>query len=106
VTPSTLTGIAACCTGVLMAMSPLLQIRRIRITDDAVGVSGGVFAVMALNASVWIVHGLITGDPVLVVPNAVGLVTACGTVLFIRHHGRRIPKIPANRPVDISSCGG
>lgn len=82
------TGVAACCSGVVMALSPLLQARRVRIARDSDEVSSGLFMVMRINSTLWVAHGLATGDPVLVVPNAVAFVTSAVTLTVIRRYSR------------------
>lgn len=74
--------------GVLMALSPLLQARRIRLAGDASEVSSGVFLVMRTNASVWLLYGLASANAVIVVPNVFGIATTTFTLYVIRRHRR------------------
>jgi uncharacterized protein with PQ loop repeat len=85
-----LTGLVASVSGVCMALSPLLQARRVRALGDSSEVSAGVFQVMRVNASIWLTYGIVSGNAVLVVPNVVGVLTTTGTLLVIaryRHGG-------------------
>ncbi len=85
-TLAALVGPVAAGMGVLMALSPLLQARRIRIARDSSEVSSGVFLVMRVNASVWLLYGFATANAILVVPNLVALLTTTATLLTIRRH--------------------
>jgi uncharacterized protein with PQ loop repeat len=81
-----LTGLVASASGVFMALSPLLQARRIRAVGDSSEVSSGVFLMMRVNATIWLTYGLATANFVVVVPNAVALATTTFTLLAIRRH--------------------
>ena len=88
-TLASLVGPIAAATGVCMALSPLLQARRIRALGASSEVSAGVFLMMRINASLWLVYGLASDNPVIVVPNALALVTTTATLLAIRRARRR-----------------
>jgi len=81
-----LTGLVASASGVCMALSPLLQARRVRALGDSSEVSAGVFQVMRVNASIWLTYGIVSGNAVLVVPNVVSVLTTTGTLLVIARH--------------------
>lgn len=85
-TLASLVGPVAACMGVLMALSPLLQARRVRLAGDSSEVSSGVFLVMRTNASVWLLYGLASANVIIVVPNVVGIVTTTLTLYAIRRH--------------------
>jgi uncharacterized protein with PQ loop repeat len=83
-------GPIAAASGVCMALSPLLQARRVRMLGDSSEVSAGVFQVMRVNASIWLTYGILSANVVLIVPNVVGVVTTTGTLMVIgryRHAG-------------------
>ncbi|MGH2456277.1 MAG: SemiSWEET family sugar transporter [Candidatus Limnocylindria bacterium] len=65
--------------GVLMAVSPLLQIRRMLHTGSSADVSIAYLAVIEVGFGLWIAYGLSLPNWALVVPNsvafAVGIVT-------------------------------
>lgn len=82
----TLTGIAASASGVAMALSPLLQARRVRAIGDSSEVSTGLFAILMGNGAVWLLRGVVTSDPVLIVPNVVAIVAAGATLVVVRRH--------------------
>jgi uncharacterized protein with PQ loop repeat len=95
-TLASLVGPIAAAMGVLMALSPLLQARRIRIARDSSEVSSGVFAVMRVNASAWLLYGFATANVILVLPNLVALLTTTATLYTIRRH--RPAVAPASTP--------
>jgi len=92
---ASLTGLVASASGVFMALSPLLQARRIRAVGDSSEVSAGVFLMMRVNATVWLTYGLATANLVVVVPNAVALATTTFTLLVIRRHRHLATAAPA-----------
>lgn len=69
-----------------MAVSPLLQARRIRALGDSSEVSAGVFAMMRINATIWLTYGAATSNLVIVVPNVVALVTTTVTLIAIKRY--------------------
>ncbi|GEN78597.1 SemiSWEET family sugar transporter [Actinotalea fermentans] len=66
--------------GVAMAVSPVLQIRRMLQTRSAEDVSLGYFGILLPGFALWIAYGLSRGDLALVVPNSVALVVTLTTV--------------------------
>ena len=72
--------------GVLMAISPTLQIRRIlerRSSDD---VSLRYFGVLLIGFILWFFYGISLGNAAIVIPNAVSLVVGVATVLVARRY--------------------
>jgi MtN3 and saliva related transmembrane protein len=74
-------GVVAAAWGVLMAISPLLQIRRIlerRSSDD---ISLGYLVVLEVGFLLWLGYGIALGNAALVIPNlfAVGV----GVAMFV-----------------------
>jgi MtN3 and saliva related transmembrane protein len=65
--------------GVLMALSPLLQIRRILARRSSADVSIAYLGVLAIGFTLWIAYGVSLGNAAIIVPNgvafAVGLLT-------------------------------
>jgi uncharacterized protein with PQ loop repeat len=72
---------AASAYGVLMGLSPVLQIRRMFREKSSRDVSIGYFLVLLAGFSLWVAYGSAAGNMVLVVPNAVALLV--GIVLVI-----------------------
>lgn len=77
---TTLLAVGAATWGVFMALSPLLQIRRIMRRRSSSEISLGYFYVLIVGFCLWIAYGLSIGNPALVVPNAVALIVAVATV--------------------------
>ena len=73
-------GVAAAAWGVLMAISPTLQIRRIldrRSSDD---ISISYLAVLQIGFMLWVGYGIALGNPAIVVPNSVAFVVGTATI--------------------------
>lgn len=66
--------------GVLMALSPVLQIRAIVLRRSSSGTSIAYFGVLAVGFCLWIAYGVSLGNAALVVPNVVALVLALTTI--------------------------
>ncbi|HEU4701491.1 MAG TPA: SemiSWEET family transporter [Conexibacter sp.] len=79
-----LVGPIAAASGVVMALSPLLQVRRIRALGESSEVSAGVFQTMRMNASIWLTYGLATANVVILVPNVCALATTTLTLATIK----------------------
>lgn len=99
---ASIVGPIAAAMGVLMALSPLLQARRIRIARDSSEVSSGVFMVMRVNASAWLLYGFASANAILIVPNLVALLTTTATLAAIRRH-RPIGDAAGPTPVPASA---
>jgi MtN3 and saliva related transmembrane protein len=72
---------AAALWGILMAVSPALQIRRIVIRRSAADVSLGYLAVLEVGFGLWVAYGIALQNVVLVVPNSLAALTGAATVL-------------------------
>lgn len=62
-----------------MAMSPVLQIRRMLRQRSSADVSIGYFAVLLVGFLLWICYGIAARNLALIVPNTVALLTGAGT---------------------------
>jgi MtN3 and saliva related transmembrane protein len=65
--------IAAAGWGILMALSPILQVRRMLATRSSADFSVGYLAVLLVGFGLWIAYGLALGNAAIVVPNLVAL---------------------------------
>ena len=81
-------GIAAATFGVVMAISPLLQIRRMFQTRSSTDVSLGYLWVIEIGFGVWIAYGLSLPNLALIIPNSVALTVGLVTILVARHFRR------------------
>jgi MtN3 and saliva related transmembrane protein len=79
---STALGITAASWAVVMALSPILQIREILRRRSSEGLSIGYFAVLLIGFGLWISYGVANSDVPLVVPNCVAFVVMGCTIII------------------------
>jgi MtN3 and saliva related transmembrane protein len=75
--------------GVVMALSPLLQLRKIVAHGSSEGVSIGYFGVLIVGFVLWIAYGADRRDPTLIVPNVVALSVTIAVVVVATRFRRR-----------------
>lgn len=75
--------------GVLMAISPLLQIRRMLETRSSADLSLSYLTVLLIGFCLWIAYGISLGNLALIVPNSVALFVGLVT-LAIAFRLRRV----------------
>jgi MtN3 and saliva related transmembrane protein len=80
--------IAAAAWGVLMGVSPVLQIRRMLKQRSSSDVSIGYFAVLLIGFLLWMAYGIASGNLALIVPNSVALLVGASTVAVALRLGR------------------
>jgi MtN3 and saliva related transmembrane protein len=98
---TTVLGIMAGTWGVVMAISPLLQIRKIVQLRSSRDVSIGYMAVLIVGFSLWIAYGIAIANAALIVPNCVALLVGLATIVVARRYrGRPEAREPsdAERP--------
>lgn len=66
--------------GVLMAFSPILQIRRMLVRRSSEDISIAYFAVLLVGFGLWIAYGIALRNVALIVPNLVALVVGLVTI--------------------------
>lgn len=71
---------AAASWGVLMALSPILQVRRMLERRSSADVSIAYLGVLELGFTLWIAYGIALGNAALIVPNSVALVIGAATI--------------------------
>jgi len=91
---TTALGVAAASWAILMALSPLLQIREIRRRRSSAGVSIAYFCVLLVGFALWIAYGVARRDLPLMIPNTVALGV---TAYTIRTALRYRPAAPSRR---------
>lgn len=79
---TTALGAAAATWAVMMALSPLLQIRAIVRRRSSRGVSVAYFGILLVGFALWVGYGTAIGNLVVVVPNAVAFVV-CGVTIAV-----------------------
>ena len=75
--------VAAAAWGVLMGVSPVLQIRRMLRQRSSRDVSVGYFTILLVGFGLWIGYGVASRDLALIVPNTVALLVGTGTVAIV-----------------------
>ena len=84
-------GVAAAAWGVLMAISPLLQIRRMIVRRSSADVSIAYLLVLELGFLLWISYGIAKGDAIIAIPNTVAAIVGAVTMViaWTYRHGAR-----------------
>ena len=72
--------VAAATWGVLMGISPVLQIRRMLRQRSSRDVSVGYFAILLVGFLLWISYGIAARSLALIVPNTVALLIGASTI--------------------------
>jgi MtN3 and saliva related transmembrane protein len=75
--------------GILMAISPALQIRKMVRHRSSHQVSIGYFGVLLVGFALWIAYGLTIDNLYLIVPNAVAF-AVCVTTIVVALRYRRV----------------
>jgi MtN3 and saliva related transmembrane protein len=75
--------------GVLMGLSPVLQIRRMLLQRSSREVSLGYFAILLAGFLLWISYGIAAGNVWLVVPNSIALLVGLALVIVALRLRRR-----------------
>jgi MtN3 and saliva related transmembrane protein len=74
--------------GVLMAISPALQIRRMLERRSSGDVSLSYLAVLEVGFLLWIAYGVSLPNVAIIVPNVVAVTVGLATILVARHFRR------------------
>ncbi|MPZ69548.1 MAG: hypothetical protein GEU71_08470 [Actinobacteria bacterium] len=85
---TTALAIGAATWGVVMALSPILQIRRMVRRRSSRDVSIGYFSVLLFGFLLWFAYGISIDNWALVVPNLVAFLIGSVTVLVAWHYRR------------------
>lgn len=85
--------------GVLMALSPSLQIRAIVRRRSSAGVSLGYVSVLFVGFVLWLSYGLSTADTALVVTNSASLAVSGATIVVILRYRPRSPVDDGAKPL-------
>jgi uncharacterized protein with PQ loop repeat len=87
---TTALAVSAATWGVLMALSPILQIRTILRRRSSLDVSLGYLVVLLVGFVLWIAYGTALGNAAIVVPNSIALLV-CATTIAVaaRFRGAR-----------------
>ena len=91
----TVLGLVAAVWGVLMAVSPGLQIRKMLLHRSSREVSIAYFWVLLVGFTLWVAYGVTIKNWYLVVPNAVAFTVGATTIAVALRY--RLRPEPANR---------
>ena len=83
---STILAAVAASWGCVMAVSPILQIRKMRAHRSSKDVSIAYMAVLLIGFFLWLAYGLSLHNLAIIVPNTVSIVVASMTILVARHY--------------------
>jgi MtN3 and saliva related transmembrane protein len=72
--------IVAATTGVIMAASPVLQIRRMLVTRSSEDLSLAYLGVLVVGFAVWVSYGISLGNLALIIPNSVAIIVTITTI--------------------------
>ncbi|MEX1072334.1 MAG: SemiSWEET family transporter [Chloroflexota bacterium] len=82
-------GVIAASYGVLMAISPALQIRRMLERRSSADVSLSYLLVLEVGFLLWIAYGFALPNVAIIVPNIVAVSVGLATILVARHFRTR-----------------
>ncbi|MDQ4034893.1 MAG: SWEET family sugar transporter [Chloroflexota bacterium] len=68
--------------GVLMALAPLLQMRRVLERRSSADISISYLAVLQVGFLLWVAYGLALRNAAIVVPNSVAFVVGTATIML------------------------
>jgi MtN3 and saliva related transmembrane protein len=91
--------------GVLMGISPLLQIRRIVQRGSSADVSIGYLTVLIVGFALWAAYGASIANVALVISNTVALVVGLATIAIARRYRHAAGAAPAGRQAAPSGSG-
>jgi MtN3 and saliva related transmembrane protein len=99
---TTALAVAAGTWGVVMALSPVLQIRRILHRRSSHDVSISYLFVLLVGFSLWVSYGIAIRNPALIVANAIALVVGVAVIVvalrYRRHAGALQPEAAQTAP--------
>lgn len=72
--------------GVVMALSPLLQMRVIMREQDASGTSLGWVVILLVGFALWLVYGLVNGVVPIIVTNVVAISVSLALLVTVRRY--------------------
>jgi MtN3 and saliva related transmembrane protein len=76
--------------GVMMALSPILQLRRILERRSSADISIAYLAVLQVGFTLWIAYGFALGNVAIIVPNSVAFLVGAATIgISLRYRNAR-----------------
>lgn len=93
-------GAVAATWGVLMALSPILQMRRMLERRSSADVSLSYLAVLQVGFTLWMAYGIALGNAAIIVPNAVAFLVGAATfAIAFRYRDPRRPSGVRDAPI-------
>ena len=87
--PETALAVVASSYGILMAISPLLQVRAIMLTRNSAGVSAGYQRVLLVGFVLWLAYGIASDNWAIIIPNVVAAFVSLATIVItVRYRPR------------------
>jgi MtN3 and saliva related transmembrane protein len=80
---------------VVMALSPMLQVRRMLHSRSSGMVSTGYFTLICIGFTLWILYGISKKNPVLIVPNSLALIVGVLTIGVARRYRKSPDRSPS-----------
>lgn len=78
--------------GVLMALSPILQVRRMVERRSSADISIAFLVVLQVGFTLWMAYGIALRNPAIVVPNSLAFLVGAATILIaLRYREGRQP---------------
>jgi MtN3 and saliva related transmembrane protein len=90
VTTETFLAFTASSYGVVMAVSPLLQIRAILRSRDSSSVSAGYQRVLLFGFLLWLGYGIASDNWAIIVPNIVAAIVSVATIVVTLRYRPRV----------------
>lgn len=75
-------GAMAASWGVLMALSPLLQMRRVLERRSSADISISYLAVLQVGFSLWVAYGFALRNAAIIVPNSLAFLVGTATIML------------------------
>jgi uncharacterized protein with PQ loop repeat len=85
---TTLLAVVASSWGVLMAVSPALQIRNMVAHRSSHGISIGYLAVLLVGFALWLGYGIALANLALILPNTIAFLVGATTIGVAVHYRR------------------
>ena len=90
-------GVVAASWGVLMAISPILQIRRMLDRGSSADISISYLSVLQVGFMLWVAYGIALRNPAIIVPNTVAFLVGVATILIaVRYRAGRDHSVAAS----------
>ena len=84
-------GAVAASWGVLMAISPILQIRRVVDRRSSADISISYLAVLQVGFTLWVAYGIALRNVAIIVPNSVAFLVGVATILIAMRFRDAVP---------------